>query len=197
MDVAVGDSHTLALSSKGEVYSFGRGDGSHFGLVFYDDITPLGIESSLPADAPQIVSGLAGKQVTAIAAGPDYSYAVCKSGEVYCWGQGSEGVFCDEGTSRRYPALNEALEALRKEKGIAVQCIKTADRQLFALMSNGQLYSWGNNLSGNLGTKKNHLVIGDKYTLTPKLVTPEKISQFDVGTNTLVFLTGTLPSNEL
>lgn len=192
VDVAVGDAHTLALTSKGEVYSFGRGDGNYLRILFREDISPLGLESTDSADTPQRVSagGLGGKQVISIAAGPDYSYAVCKTGEVYCWGQGKDSVFCGDSVPRRLPELNHALEGLRKKKGLTVQSIKVAGRQVFALMTNGQLYSWGNNLSGNLGTKKNYLVVGEFMTESPKLVSSEKVKQLDVGSNTLVFLTG-------
>jgi alpha-tubulin suppressor-like RCC1 family protein len=71
--VAAGDSHSLALSWDGRVYSWGsNGHGQ------------LGLGDTLDRASPVLVEGLEG--VRAIAASFSHNLAVTQSGAVYQWG---------------------------------------------------------------------------------------------------------------
>ncbi|XP_069137757.1 probable E3 ubiquitin-protein ligase HERC1 isoform X1 [Argopecten irradians] len=86
------DGHTLALSTDGEIFSWGDGD---YGK--------LGHGSSCTVKYPKIVLGpLAGKIVKSVSAGYRHSAAVTEDGELYTWGEGDYGRLghgCSNGKS--------------------------------------------------------------------------------------------------
>ncbi|XP_041374032.1 probable E3 ubiquitin-protein ligase HERC1 isoform X2 [Gigantopelta aegis] len=72
------DGHTLALSTEGEIFSWGDGD---YGK--------LGHGSNLTQKSPKIIIGpLTSKVVKCISAGYRHSAAVTEDGELYSWGEG-------------------------------------------------------------------------------------------------------------
>eukprot|EP00959_Pyramimonas_sp_CCMP1952_P012694 268415-Pyramimonas_sp.AAC.1 len=76
-----GEHHTLALTSEGEVLSFGR---PTYGRLGRKEVE---VNSDEPYDVPAPVRGIEGK-VASIAAGVSVSGAVTQSGAVYVWGYG-------------------------------------------------------------------------------------------------------------
>jgi len=78
--VAVGEYHTLALTTGGQVYSWG---GNFMGQ--------LGLGDTTERNVPVLVEALADKFVLAIAAGVSHSLALCSDGSVYAWGGNSSG----------------------------------------------------------------------------------------------------------
>ena len=76
--VAVGQDHCLALTNLGSVFSWGIATKGRLGL---------GQHVVDPQLHPTLVSGsLAGKPVTSVAAGHNFSYAVSEPGTLYSWG---------------------------------------------------------------------------------------------------------------
>ncbi|CAH1796720.1 unnamed protein product [Owenia fusiformis] len=75
------DGHTLALTTEGEIYSWGDGD---YGK--------LGHGNSSTQKYPKLIQGaLAGKVVKTMSAGYRHSAAVTVDGELYTWGEGDYG----------------------------------------------------------------------------------------------------------
>lgn len=80
MAVNSGGKHCLALSSDGDVYSWGEGDDGKLGH---------GTKSS--CDRPRIIECLRGKEVVDIACGGAHSGCLTANGELYTWGKGRYG----------------------------------------------------------------------------------------------------------
>ncbi|MGH0166749.1 UNVERIFIED_CONTAM: hypothetical protein FKN15_006610 [Acipenser sinensis] len=154
--------HYLALSSAGEVFSWGCGDGGRLG---HGDTTYL--------EEPTVIAAFSGKQsgkqVVHIACGSTYSAAITVDGELYTWGRGNYGRL-GHGSSedQTTPMLVTGLKGL---KVIDVSC-GSGDAQTLAVSDNGQVWSWGDGDYGKLGRG------GSDGCKTPKLV--EKLQDLDI-----------------
>jgi alpha-tubulin suppressor-like RCC1 family protein len=142
--VSVGESHTLALASDGTVYSWGENNGGSLGTT----LVPNGGFTSTPV-AVDITGVLAGKQVTAIAAGLDYSLALTADGKIFSWGSNSFNQL-GNGNSTDQP-VPVALDMTGALSGKTVTAIAAGDEFAVALASDGTVYSWGYNQFGRLG----------------------------------------------
>ena len=78
--VAGGDSHIIAITSEGKVFSWGIG---FYGCLGHGD------ESSLAV--PKLVAGLSDHVITSAAGGASHSLAVADTGRVYVWGRDHQG----------------------------------------------------------------------------------------------------------
>ena len=72
--IACGDSHTVAISTKGEVFTWGHG--SHDELGHGDDID---------RNVPTKVEGLSGEVVVKVACGDCHTSALTAGGKVFTW----------------------------------------------------------------------------------------------------------------
>ncbi|MBD8526367.1 PD40 domain-containing protein [Pseudomarimonas arenosa] len=79
--IALGNSHTCALSTAGAVSCFGRNDAGQ-----------IGDGTSLQRAEPAPVSGLQ-RDVIAIAAGAEHNCALLRGGAIRCWGSNYSGQF--------------------------------------------------------------------------------------------------------
>eukprot|EP00747_Dinoflagellata_sp_TGD_P207809 gnl/TRDRNA2_/TRDRNA2_81344_c0_seq1.p1 gnl/TRDRNA2_/TRDRNA2_81344_c0~~gnl/TRDRNA2_/TRDRNA2_81344_c0_seq1.p1 ORF type:complete len:457 (+),score=85.98 gnl/TRDRNA2_/TRDRNA2_81344_c0_seq1:140-1510(+) len=79
VQVAMGALHALALSSVGEVYTWGRVGGA------------FGMQAQLQL-VPKAVDALEGKMIVQVAAGGEFSMALAESGEAYGWGFHASGA---------------------------------------------------------------------------------------------------------
>jgi alpha-tubulin suppressor-like RCC1 family protein len=75
--IAAGAQHSLALTSTGELYSWGGNDEGQ-----------LGRDEDPPA-IPQMILGLHNRNIVQIACGGTHSLALSQIGDVYSWGRGS------------------------------------------------------------------------------------------------------------
>uniref|UniRef100_A0A669BIW0 E3 ubiquitin-protein ligase HERC2 n=1 Tax=Oreochromis niloticus TaxID=8128 RepID=A0A669BIW0_ORENI len=154
--------HYLALSSNGEVFSWGCGDGGRLG---HGDTTYL--------EEPKMIGTFngkqAGKHVVHVACGSTYSAAITADGELYTWGRGNYGRL-GHGSSedQTTPMVVTAFKGL---KVVDVAC-GSGDAQTLAVTENGQVWSWGDGDYGKLGRG------GSDGCKTPKLV--EKLQDLDI-----------------
>lgn len=72
-----GGKHCLALSSEGQVYSWGEGDDGK-----------LGHGNKVSFDQPLLVEALLGIEIVDIACGGHHSAAISSTGALYTWGKG-------------------------------------------------------------------------------------------------------------
>ena len=75
-----GGKHCLALSSEGEVFSWGEGEDGK-----------LGHGNRTGCDRPRVIETLRGTEVVEIAAGGAHSACITSTGELYTWGKGRYG----------------------------------------------------------------------------------------------------------
>jgi alpha-tubulin suppressor-like RCC1 family protein len=158
VQIACGGYHTMALTSEGEVYIWGRGD-ERLGLGETPDVLD-----------PTLVTALRQKQanIVSITAGEEHSCAVADTGMVYAWGKGRYGklglakganeadaddshnlprdVLCQRGT------VTQPLRLLRPGADETdIRCISTYSNHTLSLAQDGTVYAWGNKGGGRLG----------------------------------------------
>jgi alpha-tubulin suppressor-like RCC1 family protein len=145
--VTVGRDFTLALDSLGLVYSWGvNGSGQ------------LGDGTVNPARSPVAVKTngiLAGQSVVAMAAGGYHCLVVTSGGQVAGWGDDTVSQLGDGGGfgSQRYSPVWTSTNGVLA--GVRVKSVAAGEYHSLALSSLGLVYSWGRNLSGQLGTGNN------------------------------------------
>lgn len=160
--LSAGERSTLGISmapgnsSRGNVYSWG--DGAH-GRLGHGDV--------YPRTSPTLVRGLAGKNISRVAAFSGHAAAVTATGELYTWGSDSDGQL---GRPRRPGSLRgPAAEAFDPVVKASTEPMKihrvtaggldrhdvidaaVGDAHTLALTADGTLWAWGSNRAGQLG----------------------------------------------
>lgn len=138
-DVACGTSHSVVLSKDGQVYTWGTGD---FGK--------LGHGGLWEERVPRLVGTISKRRTIQIACGSNHTMALTDNGALWSWGDGrfgqlGHGLARDCGVPTRVRALEEV------DVVVAVAC---GSDHTVAVLSNGQLYSWGMGWHGQLGHER-------------------------------------------
>jgi alpha-tubulin suppressor-like RCC1 family protein len=134
LDVAAGTEHSLALDVNGTVWAWGR-----------DTYGQLG-QGGAPASSqvPLPVLGLPGPAID-IAAGGDHSMALLSDGTVWVWGRDTFGQLGNGGTSANSPV------PVLANLPLAAFSIAGGRDHALAVLSDGTVWSWGSDTSGQLG----------------------------------------------
>ncbi len=134
--IAAGVYHSLALREDGTVWAWGYNTCGQLGIGTVSDF------SSIPVQ----VIGLA--NVTAIAAGWEFSVALRSDGTVWVWGTNAEGELGD-GTIEPYPAAHPVPTKVPALNGMA--SVAAGYWHVLALDRSGFVSAWGQNDGGQLG----------------------------------------------
>ncbi|XP_033150467.1 LOW QUALITY PROTEIN: probable E3 ubiquitin-protein ligase HERC2 [Drosophila busckii] len=128
-DIACGSSHSAAISSQGELYTWGLGEYGRLGHG--DNATQL---------KPKLVTALTGKRVIQVACGSRdaQTLALTEDGAVYSWGDGDFGKLGRGGSEGS--ALPHEIERL---SGIGVIQIECGAQFSLALTRAGEVWTWG------------------------------------------------------
>jgi alpha-tubulin suppressor-like RCC1 family protein len=130
--VSVGATHTVATKSDGTVWAWGMNDSGG-----------LGDGTQLPHSTPIKVPGIGG--VVSVKAGFYYTMALKSDGSVWTWGNNQTGQIGDGTTVDRFaqfqvPGLTGIVAVEASMSGYSL-----------ALKSDGRIWSWGFNNTGQLG----------------------------------------------
>jgi alpha-tubulin suppressor-like RCC1 family protein len=153
VQVAVGEDHSIVLTSGGQIYTFGTG-GLGSGNRFSEFRTPVAIK--LP--------GATGAPVQA-AAGVSFSLVVTASGQLFTFGYDATGQLGDGKRSYEENPTPEAI-ALPGATGTPAQVAAGREFSL-VLTSTGQLYAFGGNSQGENGNGEENY----EGVLTPESIT--------------------------
>ena len=134
--ISAGGRHSLAVRSDGTVWAWGWNSYGELGD---------GTQSSrlAPVQAGAAVPGF--NNIVAVAAGWGHSLALKADGTVWSWGRNSQGQL-GSGTIGPERGLPEQISTLSN-----VIAIQAGDAHSFALKSDGTVWVWGWNGSGQLG----------------------------------------------
>ena len=128
-EISCGTSHSAAITSNGELYTWGLGD---FGRLGHgDDITQL---------LPKLVKALIGKNVVKVACGgrDAQTLALLDTGVVYSWGDADFGKLGRCSSETNY--LPEIIDTLASIPIINIEC---GAQFSVALSASGNIYTWG------------------------------------------------------
>jgi alpha-tubulin suppressor-like RCC1 family protein len=130
--VAGGSDSAYAIGSDGNVYEWGYYDGEQIGGP--NNATP--VQVSLPT----------GITALSIAAGAFSAYVIGSDNNVYAWGDNSFGELGDGNTVSSTTPVKVSLPV-----GVSAFDVASGALSAYAIGSDGNLYAWGNNSSGELG----------------------------------------------
>jgi alpha-tubulin suppressor-like RCC1 family protein len=92
--------------------------------------------------------------VVSISSGYYFANALTETKELFNWGRGDYGVFGNgESKSLWIPKKNDYFAYLKDSEKLSIKTLKSANNYSVALMSDGNLYGWGSNESGQMGIK--------------------------------------------
>ncbi|NTX57200.1 MopE-related protein [Myxococcus sp. CA039A] len=147
--VATGAYHSLFLKKDGEVWAWGQ---NSFGQVGTGSITP----AALPQ--PTRVYGL--PPIKAVAAGTAHSLALDVDGHVWTWGQNASGQ-AGLGNTGGLVLVPTQVPGLSN-----IQAIAANGSFCLALSLDGQVWAWGQNASGQLGTGATSASVPSPFQVT-------------------------------
>jgi alpha-tubulin suppressor-like RCC1 family protein len=135
--VACGASHSVALDASGNVWGWGDNE---FGQIGGGAATGRDQGTNLPIHVPGI------SNVVAIAAGAIHTIALTADKRVWTWGDNSEGELGRSTSPFTFDTSPAAVTGLS-----SIVAIAGGNEFTLALTSNGFVYAFGNNDSGELG----------------------------------------------
>lgn len=148
VSIAAGGYHSLAVTSDGAVYAWGYNSNGELGNGGHDyNAHNLPAQVISPTDATQPLTGAA-----QVAAGANFSLALMRDGTVYAWGYDGYGQLGAGDTTDRSTAVQVAgpVDASRPLTGVVA--VAAGTYHSLALTAGGQVYAWGRNYEGELGT---------------------------------------------
>jgi alpha-tubulin suppressor-like RCC1 family protein/phosphodiesterase/alkaline phosphatase D-like protein len=168
---ACGSSHSLALCSDGTIAAWG---GNSYGQLGNNSTS----SSPIPV-AVNISGALAGKIVTAIAAGDQHSLALCSDGTLAAWGSNGSGELGDNSTATRtMPVLVDQAGVLQ---GKAVVAVAAGSYYSLALCGDGTIAAWGSNSQGQLGNSITGTSLKPVMVNTTGVLTGKRVQTMAAG----------------
>ncbi|XP_029290721.1 probable E3 ubiquitin-protein ligase HERC3 isoform X2 [Cottoperca gobio] len=147
--VACGSQHSVALTTDGQVYTWGQGSRGQLGLG----------KCKPDTNSPQNLRSLSAIPLVQVAAGGEQSFALSVSGAVFGWGRNECGQLgLGDTTDRRTPT---PVHYLNMKKTVHVSCGKD---HTAVLTKDGAVFTFGSGKYGQLG----HNSFSDE--LRPRLV---------------------------
>ncbi|MED6235935.1 putative E3 ubiquitin-protein ligase herc4, partial [Ataeniobius toweri] len=135
--LSCGESHTLALNDKGQIFSWGLGSDGQLGLNNFEECIRV----------PRNIKSLSDVQIAQVACGYWHSIALARGGQIFSWGQNrySQLGLGITGQSISTPQMVQSLQA------IPFSQISAGGAHSFALTFSGAVFGWGCNKFGQLG----------------------------------------------
>ncbi|KAM0728094.1 RCC1 and BTB domain-containing protein 1 [Formica fusca] len=134
--------HVLALTEKGEIYSWGHNGYCELG----NGTCNQGLTPTL-VNMPTLGAGLNMKHIVDVACGSHHSLVLTEDGEVYAWGQNNCGQV-GSSLSTNQGAPRQVNSNLTGKKVVHISCGQTSS---MVVTDNGEVYGWGYNGVGQLG----------------------------------------------
>lgn len=143
VEIAAGGYHTCARLASGQVSCWGRNDVGQLGLS--------GMRHEESVTSPGIVAELS--DAARISTGSMHTCALRESdGEVWCWGWNFSGQLGDGTLTNRAVPTRVALPDAAVAVSAGRSCCPTTGEHTCAVLERGDVWCWGDNLAGQLGS---------------------------------------------
>ena len=147
VQISAGGTHSMALDSEGNIYAWGWGGEGQLGNGENNN-------SNVPILVKKEGTGLEGKTIKKVMAGGMFSMVLTSDGSLYSWGKNNYGQIGD-GTTNNYNLAVAVKTEGTPMAGKTVVDFSISNEHTVALTSDGQIYAWGRNESGQLGDGTN------------------------------------------
>ncbi|XP_034107035.1 probable E3 ubiquitin-protein ligase HERC4 isoform X1 [Drosophila albomicans] len=138
VQVACGKNHSMALTSGGEVYTWGSNQCGQLGVQSPHEL--------YDSNRPMLLTSLLGIPVATIACGGNHSFVISKSAAVFGWGSNNCGQLgLNDETNRAYPTQLKTLRTL------GVRFVACGDEFSVFLTNEGGVFTCGAGAYGQLG----------------------------------------------
>ena len=152
LSVATGLTHSLALDSQGQLWTWGNNDKGQ-----------LGLGSGISYLTPQKVVFPASTHIELIATGTDHSLALDRLGKLWVWGGNDNGQLgLGDRTQRAIPQIVD----LTFLEGAKIVELAASAMHTLILSDKDFIYGWGSQRYGSLGDG----VYQDRLQVTPKKI---------------------------
>ncbi|MCF7930801.1 MAG: InlB B-repeat-containing protein [Acholeplasmataceae bacterium] len=143
IDISVGYSFSIALSSYGEVFAWGHNDSGQLGNESNEDVyTPLNITNKFLLSENE--------QIILISSGGGHASAVTSSGRMFIWGSNYTGQLGDNTLiSRNVP--QDITQAFGLDTNEWISRVNLGQSNSSIITTNGRVFTWGYNSQGKLG----------------------------------------------
>lgn len=148
--IVCGNKYVMAVTESGEVYVWGS-----------NTLGQLGLGHDLPVSTPTRIPNLTG--VKDVCCGNYFTMVLTTNHEVYAWGDNGNGLLGLRDTGQIWITTPTRVKAL---KNLKVKKIACGSNHAIVITEDGEVYVWGDNISGWLGLGEN----AGKYVLTPTRV---------------------------
>ena len=159
VDIAAAETYTVLLDENGHVWTFGDN--------FYGQLgQPQSSGGQFANSAPQrVTAGIGDTKITAISAGPGYTFLLDENGHLWSAGLNqygqlgrSENVGSDSAATQKFERVTDGIGDMR------IVSVSAGGYIALAIDENGHIWSAGANVSGQLGYDEN------SHTFTPNPV---------------------------
>lgn len=158
--VSIGGAHSIGLKSDGTVWSWGNNASGQLGRETLNTTTPIQVTT------PDGVGAF-----TAIAAGGNHTLALDNLGNVWAWGLNSSGQLGNNTlVNQNIPVRVLTSDGVTPLSGVTA--IAAGGAFSLVLKSDGTVWAWGSNSTGQLGDTTQVTKITPVQVLTSDGVTP-------------------------
>ncbi|XP_012222673.2 RCC1 and BTB domain-containing protein 1-like [Linepithema humile] len=145
----------FVLTEEGKIYSWGNNETSKLGHNTTNIINEYGLIDTI-IFSPLQVSGLADKHIVDIKCGYFHVLVLTDDRKVYGWGLNKLGQIDDTNADDNLAGMPiEVVIKDEKDKKKAIESISCGSTFSMAITCDGELYSWGENVYGQLGVGDN------------------------------------------
>jgi alpha-tubulin suppressor-like RCC1 family protein len=145
--IAAGSYHTCAVMDSGALRCWGAGSSGQLGLGNVHDVG----DDEHPSSASNVALA---RPVIAVTAGDQHTCAVLDTGEISCWGRGSEGQLGYGNTAwlgNTQATRPSSVNPMLMYDAHRARAVSAGYQHTCALLSNGRVQCWGRGESGQLG----------------------------------------------
>lgn len=158
VDVVCDGHHTIAITKSGMAFSFGNGKYENFSILgsLFARTLCLGHDKSENLNKPRLIKALKDNKIQRIATNKHSSLFLNEKNKVYVCGRGEWGVNgMGNSKSIQTPVHNTLMHGILKslDNPEVLKIVSCADFSSI-LLSNGDVFSFGNNDQGIMGLEK-------------------------------------------